>query len=216
MHLSIKCLTVTGLGGLEMGRKGAFVVIEGLDGSGKTTQARILAAKLKESQGAVFTQEPSRGRIGRFIRSRILYGDRRPPITLEALLFAADRIDHIETEVMPALAEGRLVISDRYLYSSLAYQGSAGLSLEWIQSINQHALKPDLALFIDADPEGLLKRLRRKKSVMEKLETQRKVREVYLQFVRKGELVRIDGDQSKKLVAQDVLEAVTSFLEKRA
>ncbi|MFB3889683.1 MAG: dTMP kinase [Candidatus Bathyarchaeia archaeon] len=198
-----------------MAKKGAFIVIEGLDGSGKTTQARILAQRLRRSHGAVYTQEPSSGRIGLFIRNRILYGERRPPTTVEALLFAADRIDHVQNEVQPALDEGRLVVSDRYVYSSLAYQGSAGLSLEWIEAINQHALKPDLALFIDVDPEAVLARLKRRKSVMENLETQRKVRAVYLKFVEKGELVRVDGGKPKRAVAEDVLAVVTKFLKAR-
>jgi dTMP kinase len=198
-----------------MDKKGAFIVIEGLDGSGKTTQAKLLAAKLKKSHGAVYTAEPSQGRIGKFIRNRILYGDMRLPTSVEALLFAADRIEHIQNEVSPTLEKGCLVVSDRYVYSSLAYQGSAGLGLEWIQTINQHAMKPDLAMFIDVDPETVLGRLKRKKSVMENLETQRKVREVYLKYVENGELTRIDGGKPKKTVAEAVLATVITFLKTR-
>jgi dTMP kinase len=198
-----------------MGRKGSFIVIEGLDGSGKTTQAKILVRKLKESHGAVFTAEPSQGKTGRFIRNRILYGEKRSPITVEALLFAADRIEHINNEVLPKLEEGRLVICDRYTYSSLAYQGSAGLSLDWIKVINQNALKPDLSLFIDVDPEVVLSRLKRKKSVMENLKTQQKVREIYLEFVKNGELKIIDGDKPKAEVAREVVDVVTKFLKAR-
>ncbi len=116
-----------------MNKKGAFICIEGLDGCGKTTQAKLLVEKLQKSHNAVYTAEPSRGKIGTFIRNRILYGEKRPPTDVEALLFAADRIEHVENEIKPALAQGQLVISDRYVYSSLAYQGSAGLSLEWIE-----------------------------------------------------------------------------------
>jgi dTMP kinase len=195
--------------------KGAFIVIEGLDGSGKTTQAKLLARALRKSHGAVFTAEPSQGKIGKFIRSRILYGEKRSPTSVEALLFAADRIDHVQNEVLPAVSEGRVVVSDRYLYSSLAYQGSAGLGLDWITAINQHALKPDLALFIDVGPETVLKRLRRKKSVMENLATQQKVHEIYLKYVAKGELVRVDGEQTRTAVAQEVLKTVTEFLKTR-
>lgn len=198
-----------------MRRKGSFIVIEGLDGSGKTTQAKILVRKLKQSCGAVFTAEPSQGKTGKFIRNRILYGEKRSPITVEALLFAADRIEHINNEVLPKLEEGRLVICDRYTYSSLAYQGSAGLSLDWIKVINQNALKPDLSLFIDVDPEVVLSRLKRKKSVMENLKTQQKVREIYLEFVNNGELKIIDGDKPKVEVAREVVDVVTKFLRAR-
>jgi dTMP kinase len=197
-----------------MNPKGAFIVIEGLDGSGKTTQAKLLAAKLKKSHNVVFTAEPSRGKIGKFIRNSILYDETRSLPSVEALLFAADRLEHVKNEVLPAMEQGHLVVSDRYLYSSLAYQGSAGLSLDWIETINQHALKPDLALFIDVAPETVLMRLKRKKSVMETLETQQEVREVYLKYVQNGSLTSINGDQPKKEVAKQVLAVVTAFLEK--
>jgi len=198
-----------------VGKRGAFIVIEGLDGSGKSTQAKMLAAALRKEYDVVCTVEPSRGAIGRFIRNRILFERFRPSASVEALLFAADRIDHVQREVAPALAEGRVVISDRYLYSSLAYQGSAGLSLDWIQTINVHSLKPDLALFIDVSPEVVLGRLRRKKSVMETLEIQQKVRSIYLRYAEKGELAKIEGGNSKKTVAREVLAVVCAFLKTR-
>ena len=196
-----------------MRRKGIFLVIEGLDGSGKTTQATILARRLSQSHNAMLTAEPSRGKIGTFIRNRILYGEKRPPTDVEALLFAADRIEHVENEIKPALAQGQLVISDRYVYSSLAYQGAAGLSLEWIEKVNEHALKPDLAVFIDVDPKTVMRRLKPRKSVMENLETQQKVRDVYLKFVAKGKLVRLDGNRAKNEVADALSKIVLKFLE---
>jgi len=194
-------------------KKGAFICIEGLDGCGKTTQAKLLVEKLQKSHNAVYTAEPSRGKIGTFIRNRILYGEKRPPTDVEALLFAADRIEHVENEIKPALAQGQLVISDRYIYSSLAYQGSAGLSLEWIENINAHALRPDLALFIDVDPKNVMQRMKEKKSLMENLETQQKVRDVYLKFVAKGELARINGDKTLSEVAEALSATVLKFLQ---
>ena len=196
-----------------MQKRGAFIVIEGLDGSGKTTQAKLLTAKLSRSQHALYTAEPSQGGVGTFIRESCLYGKKRLLTAVEALLFAADRIEHVETEIKPALREGRLVISDRYVYSSLAYQGSSELSIDWISEINKYALKPDFAVFIDVSPETALKRLKREKSVMERLETQRHVREVYLKFVEKGELVRIDGERSETEVLEALLTLVMRFLE---
>ncbi|MCW4054941.1 MAG: dTMP kinase [Candidatus Bathyarchaeota archaeon] len=195
-----------------MSKKGAFICIEGLDGCGKTTQAKILAKKLRKSHSAVYTAEPSHGKIGTYIRRSYLYREKRLSSVLEALLFAADRIEHLETEVLPALKEGRLVISDRYVYSSLAYQGAAGLSLEWIEKINEHALQPDFAVFIDVDPKTVIHRLKSKKSVMENLETQQKVREIYLKFVEKGNLARINGDKSKNEVAKELYVIVKKFL----
>jgi dTMP kinase len=193
--------------------KGAFICIEGLDGCGKTTQAKLLVKRLRKSHNAVYTAEPSRGKIGAFIRKGCLYGEKRLSSVVEALLFAADRLEHVEKEVLPALNQGRLVVSDRYIYSSLAYQGAAGLSLEWIEKINEHALRPDFAIFIDVDPKIVMQRLKPNKSVMENLETQRKVREVYLKYVAKGELTRIDGDKPKKEVAEALSAVVLKFLK---
>jgi dTMP kinase len=196
-----------------MSKKGAFICIEGLDGCGKTTQAKLLAKKLGKSRNTLYTAEPSRGKIGTYIRNRCLYGEKRLSTVVEALLFAADRIEHVENEVLPALREGRLVISDRYIYSSLAYQGAAGLSLEWIEKVNKHALKPDLAVFIDVDPKTVMRRLKSKRSVMENMETQQRVRAVYLKFVAKGELFRLDGNRAKNEVAVNLLALVLKFLE---
>jgi dTMP kinase len=193
--------------------KGAFICIEGLDGCGKTTQAKLLVKKMQKSNNAVYTAEPSHGKIGAFIRKSCLYGEKRLSSVVEALLFAADRLEHVENEVLPALNQGRLVVSDRYIYSSLAYQGAAGLSLEWTEKINEHALRPDFVIFIDVDPKIVMQRLKLNKSVMENLETQRKVREVYLKYVAKGELTRIDGDKPKKEVAEALSAAVLNFLK---
>lgn len=199
--------------GTRMGMKGVFICIEGLDGSGKSTQAKILTKKLSKTYNALYTAEPSQGKIGKFMRKR-LYEKTRLPTTVEALLFAADRIEHVQNLVAPALNEGKIVVSDRYVYSSLAYQGSAGLSLEWIEAINANALKPDLCIFIDVEPKIVLDRLKRKRSVMENLETQEKVREIYLNYVEKGELVKVDGGKSKREVAEALYAEVTGFLKK--
>jgi dTMP kinase len=196
-----------------MVKKGVFIVIEGLDGSGKTTQATLLAEKLSKNYNVLLTAEPSRGKIGTFIRESCLYEKARLPTEAEALLFAADRIEHMQTELKPALDEGKVVVCDRYVYSSLAYQGSAGLSLDWIKTINARALQPDFCIFIDVPPEKVIERLQRKKSVMETLETQQKVREVYLKYVEKGELVRIDGDREKEAVAEELQTKVVELLK---
>jgi dTMP kinase len=196
--------------------KGFFICVEGLDGCGKTTQTKLLVRRLREmGWDAVYTAEPSRGKIGRFIQKHCLHGEKRTSPVVEALLFAADRFEHVEKEVIPALNGGKVVVSDRYVYSSLAYQGAAGLDLRWIEMVNEHAIRPDLAIFVDVEPEAVVKRLKPKKSVMENLETQRKVREVYVKFVEKGELVRINGNKSKSKVADDVLKVVLGFLGNR-
>ena len=199
-----------------MKKKGVFICIEGLDGSGKTTHAHRIVRKLQE-QGldAVYTTEPSTGDLGKFIRSTILQGKKRVPRVVEALLFALDRVEHLKKDVKPALEMGKIVISDRCVYSSLAYQGAAGLDIEWIEEINRMALSADLAIYIDVPPEVVVKRIRRKKSVMERLETQRKVQKVYMKYVENGKLVPVDGDKGKAEVTQNILKIILDFLEKQ-
>jgi len=196
-------------------KRGIFICIEGIDGSGKTTQARRLVKNLKlRGFNAVYTTEPSRGRVGEFIRRYVLDRKKRLPIAVEALLFAADRVDHVETSVKPALENGEIVVCDRYIYSTLAYQGAAGLSLDWIEQINRFALVPDLALFLDVPPEVMVERLHRKRSVMETLENQRKVREVYMTMVDSGRLILIDGSKPIHDVAENALAVVLDFLKR--
>ncbi|HYB68762.1 MAG TPA: dTMP kinase [Candidatus Acidoferrales bacterium] len=196
-----------------MGDRGIFICVEGLDGCGKTTQTKLLVKRLRGDYGAVYTAEPSEGKIGKLIKRRYLHAVKRGSAVVEALLFAADRLEHLKSDVLPALNEGKLVVSDRYVFSSLAYQGAAGLDLKWIEKINEHAVRPSLALFIDVEPETVIRRLKRKRSVMENLETQLKVREIYLRFVDEGELVRVDGNKSKIEVAREIASTVKGFLK---
>jgi len=195
-----------------MTRKGHFICLEGLDGSGKSTQARFLAERLRKTHKVVLTVEPSYGRIGTFIRNSYLYGEKRLSSVVEALLFAADRVDHVQNEIIPALEAGKVVVSDRYVYSSLAYQGAAGLGLEWIEKINVYAIRPDLALFLDVKLETVMLRLKPRKSVMENLETQKKVRSFYLDLAKTGLLKRIDGNKAKNEIAEEIFSVVQNFL----
>ena len=198
-----------------MRTRGFFICLEGLDGCGKTTQTRLLARRLrKKGYDVLSTAEPSRGKIGRFVKRHFLHGEKRSSGVVEALLFAADRFEHVENEILPAMKQDKLVVSDRYVYSSLAYQGTAGLDLGWIRKLNEHALHPDLALFIDVEPATVVKRLKPKRSVMENLEIQQKVREIYMEFVDNGELLRIDGNMSEREVATVILETVLESLNK--
>jgi dTMP kinase len=145
-------------------KRGRFVVIEGIDGAGTTTQAARLTERLRsEKVHARTTQEPSDGPIGTLVRQvltgRIVCpGGLAPGWATMALLFAADRMDHVEAEIEPFLASGGTIISDRYDASSLAYQsvmsGSGGqTAIEWIRSINRHAMRPDLTIVLDVAPD---------------------------------------------------------------
>jgi dTMP kinase len=194
--------------------KGVFICIEGIDASGKTTHARRLVRSLQQRGfDTIYTTEPSQDEIGQFIRKHVLQRRRRVSSIVEALLFAADRVDHVEKRIKPALQQGRIVVSDRYVFSSLAYQGATGLDLDWIEEINRWAPPPDLAVYIDVPPEVVLTRIRRRKSVMERLDTQRRVEQVYQRFVKTGKLVRIDGNRRKNEVATDILSITLNHLK---
>jgi dTMP kinase len=143
---------------------GRFVVLEGIDGAGTTTHTAYLADRLRSAKVEVRpTREPSDGPIGAMIRQIltgrvVVPGGRAPGWASMALLFAADRMDHVESEIEPVLASGGVVLSDRYDASSLAYQSvSSGTeaegALEWIRSLNRYARRPDLTIVLDVSPE---------------------------------------------------------------
>lgn len=199
-----------------MTKRGAFICIEGIDASGKTTQAHRLVRNLRRrGLDVVYTTEPSTGEIGKLIRDHVLNRKKRVPVAVEALLFAADRVDHVDKEIKPALQKGKIVICDRYVYSTLAYQGAADLDLNWIEQINHFALVPDLAMFLDVSLEVVIGRMQSKseKSVMETLQNQRRVCEVYLKMVKEGRLMRIDGNKPVNALAAEILRVVVEFLE---
>ena len=202
-----------------MGRRGVLICIEGLDKSGKTTQSLLLVEALKrEGFDAVYTSEPSSGEIGKFIKRYVLgQKEKRIPVVAEALLFAADRAEHVEREIKPLLEEGKIVISDRYIYSSIAYQGAAGLDIGWIEEINRMALEPDLAIYIDVPVEVVIRRFKKGKdrTIMENPEVQRSVREIYLKLVKEGKLIMIDGNRSIKSVFSQIRRIVLNYLKTR-
>jgi dTMP kinase len=195
--------------------RGLFICIEGIDGSGKTTAARrVVKALIEKGYDAVYTAEPSKGVYGNILKKSILQGTKRFPKALEAVLFTVDRLDHIEKEIRPQLEAGRIVVCDRYYYSSIAYQGTSKSMQKWVKEINKHAIKPDLAIYIDVPPEVMVDRIKRKKSVMETLETQKSVRKAYLKQVREGQLEIIEGNVPKNEVAQAIIRKVLGSLKK--
>jgi len=194
--------------------KGFFICIEGLDKSGKTTQSRLLVGSLRRKGfDAVYTTEPSSGEVGKFIREYVLRRKQRLPVIVESLLFAADRVDHTEREIKTLLDKRKIVVSDRYLYSSLAYQGAAGLDIEWIMQINRLALTPNLAIYLDIPIEVMSQRCRSDKSVMEYPEVQRKVQEVYMRLVHEGKMIPINANRPIEEVAKDIQTLVLSALK---
>ena len=144
--------------------RGKFITFEGCDGCGKSTQLRLLSDYLaKENVPHIFTREPGGGKISEAIREILLNGKNAEMTDdCEALLYAAARMQHLADRVEPALAEGKLVVCDRYVDSSLAYQAYArGLGVDFVSQINAQALKkyrPDVTIFIDLTPEAAFER----------------------------------------------------------
>jgi dTMP kinase len=197
-----------------------LIVLEGLDGAGTTTQAKRLALHLRDhGRPAHLTREPSDGPIGRLIRE-MLTGNHAIPDQAIAqstfgLLFAADRLDHLQREVEPQLAAGVTVISDRWYHSSLAYQGT-GADRDWITTLNARARSPDLTIFLEVRPEVAAQRrvaAGRVQELFEDLQMQQDVdagyRATIAELTALGERIEvIDGEMPADTVFQAVLQLV--------
>ncbi len=200
-----------------MENRGKFITFEGCDGCGKSTQLKMLSEYLTE-QGIphIFTREPGGGKISEAIRDILLSGKNSEMTDeCEALLYAASRVQHLNDRVEPALSEGKLVVCDRYVDSSLAYQAYArGLGDEFISKINAYALEnylPDVTVFIDLTPEAAFKR-KHGADENDRLEQagmafHKRVYEGYKAIAAKepNRVVCVDGNQTPDEVFTDVL-----------
>jgi len=195
--------------------KGKFITIEGIDGCGKSTQARLLARWLRSiGRDVVLTDEPTDGVVGKNIKL-ILKGKLKVPVEVEALLFAADRGRHVSGLILPATRAGKIVINERYLYSSLAYQSARGMPEEFLMKINSYVPKPDLAVLIDLPATAALGRIKpsRKLDEFEKdLRLQDKVRRNYLRLAKRYGLKIIDGVRPLEEVQTELRELVSAML----
>lgn len=195
-----------------------FIVLEGLDGAGTTTQCELLARALRDGgQKVVTTREPSDGPLGtllrQVLRGRLLLPD-HSPVTAEtiALWFAADRLDHIAATVEPTLLQGGVVISDRYVHSSLAYQ-SVECGLDWVNSINQRARLADVTVFVDVPASICRQRIQARGLAVERFEQEgylERVEAIWQQALsaRPEGVVRVDGTRDVQAVHLAILHAV--------
>jgi dTMP kinase len=203
------------------GAAGRFIVLEGIDGSGTTTQGRSLVSLLSQAGiAARFTCEPSTGRLGALLRE--LLSGAGDDVSREwdcmALLFAADRLDHVAREVRPALAQGITIICDRYDLSSLAYQSATSTveasAVPWIRALNQRALRPDLTLVFDVDADVAEARRAERgaaKELFERRDLQRRLVDIYAtaeQLVPGDHLVHVNANATVDEVRDAVLAAI--------
>nr|MBS0037410.1 dTMP kinase [Saprospiraceae bacterium] len=208
-------------------KESLFIAFEGIDGSGKSTQAHLLVDRLKEEGHRVHaTCEPSGGPIGSLIRN-IFSGRIEADHRTIAGLFVADRLDHLLNKtngILKKLEEGYTVVTDRYCLSSYAYQGTH-MPMDWVIEANSQStqlLKPDLHVFIDIDPEESIRRMQAGRStsdMYENLDNLRKVRENYflaIDKVKGGEkVVIVDGNLPVDQVAIKVWKSAAALLNNR-
>jgi len=204
---------------------GRFIVFEGLDGAGTTTQSRLLAERIGGGGRTVHVgHQPSDGPVGQLIR-QILAGraattqaDGRLAVVDErvmALLFAADRLDHLSSQIEPRLSRGEDVVLDRYALSSLAYQG-ATVSHDFIGQVNRYARKPDLTIFLYVPAAVAFERVKMRSSRLERYETPAQLSAIEREYSRQvgtlASVVSVDGTRPIPEVAEACYAAVVQQL----
>ncbi len=202
--------------------RGLFIVLEGPDGAGKSTMAKMIGEYYKDKgRDIIFTREPGGTLISEKIRNLILDNDNiEMAYTTEALLYAASRAQHVEELIKPNLELGNVVISERYVYSSLVYQGiGRGLGVDKIEEINMFAMndvKPDLVLFFDIDPEKALNR-KLSKEIGDRLENEnitfhKTVFEGYKQIIKEYKEIKvIDADKSPTEIFDNIKNIIDNL-----
>ena len=196
-------------------KKGWLIVFEGLDGSGLSTQSALLAEHLREkNEKVMLTKEPTASPIGRLIRS-VLQRDHEFSLFTLQLLFAADRAEHLEKEIEPALQANEIVISDRYILSSLAF-GSVDNDVEFLKQINARFRTPDLTIIIDTPPRVCLDRIVKNRDNIELFEEEKRLEKVREQYLALKDYfdntVIVAGDRAKEAIAKDIQGIVARIL----
>ena len=197
-------------------RKGILITMEGIDGSGKTTQARFLKNYFeKKGFNAVFTKEPGGTLLGKRVREILLTEEMNP--VSEFLLFASDRREHVEKVILPALNAGNIIISDRFHDSSVAYQGyGRGVSLDFINYVHRKILGnllPDITFIVDVPPVIGLGRLGKTDRIERSgINFLKKVREGYLEMASKERrFFVVDGTKEKETVHKEIIKVVQNW-----
>jgi len=206
-------------------RKNLFIALEGIDGSGKSTQTKLLTEKLTAQGHKVYsTFEPTDNAIGKMIRN-IFRGEVKADHRVIAGLFVADRLDHLLNEeygIVKKLEAGYTVICDRYCFSSYAYQG-VHMDMDWViqaNAMSAQTLRPDINIFIDVSPEISMQRLNSSRDNIEIYETldnlklvRAKYEEAFTKLQRAENIFKVNGDRTPDLIAGDIWNKVASMLD---
>ncbi len=207
-------------------REGIFISIEGLDGAGKSTQIKLMEDFFRSRNREVFlTREPGGTKIGEKIRQIILdKANHEMAATTEALLYAASRGQHVKEIILPALKEGKVVVSDRFVDSSIAYQGGGRcLGEESIKMINDFAtngLEPDLTIFFNIDPTISLKRIKEDEIDRledEKIDFHKTVYRTYLNLARANpkRIKIVKADEDVATISQEIEKILLGFAQEK-
>ena len=184
-----------------------FIVLEGIDGCGKSTHARLLADWLRgKGKDVLLSAEPTDGPIGKLVREVLSGKIELHPRTL-ALLFTADRMEHV-LQIRAAKEEGWFVVCERYYYSTVAYQSAQGVERDWLLGINKYALKPDLVIFLDVDPATGATRT----STGEIFEKEDFLRKVLTEYKKFRKMTTVDSSRPQDVVQADIRGIVEKLL----
>lgn len=201
--------------------KGLLIAVCGLDGSGKTTQISLLAEWLSnQNNNYILTKQPTDiYRQDPRVRAYLDHGE-CPDMESLALLAAADRKWHLKTKIEPSLEQGIHVITDRYLYSSIAFFKARGLEAEYIKQLNDKVLEPDITIYIDVEPAICLERISQRDGKSLKFEERstnifNKVRKAFLEEALPKNVLIIDGTMDANIIHQKICLEVESVLKKK-
>lgn len=198
--------------------KGVFIAFEGLDGSGSSTQVDLLVRNLKSVGYLAFgTKEPTNNIVGGLIRGQ-LTGDWKAGMECLQLLFAADRAHHLDREIIPSLKQGKIIISDRYYFSTVAF-GSLKLDRDWLLVLNEKFILPDLTFVFKVSPKECLRRMRVGRNRLELFEEEKKLKKVWVTYSwlakNNKEVILVDGERSISQISLEIFEIVKKFLKKK-
>ncbi len=197
--------------------KGKFIVIEGLDGAGISTQSALLAHYLKDMGLHPFlTKEPTNGMLGGLIKSALREEWTTSPKAMQ-LLFCADRAHHLDNEITPMISRGKIVICDRYIFSTMAYGFASNVNYKWLRQLNLSFRLPDLGIFIDVNPSTTMVRTSDEGAGLQLFDEKQKlmkVRQAYLHIAKEFHLKVVNGNNPIDEVSAQINKIVEKYLKK--